>query len=238
MRAALQTVTVTLSAAISVQSAAAARQRYVRRRWCCRATSGLCIAEVNYTVICEGMVVKNKNKKKNKMRCIAWKKTRGWASCYLSLVRRAIHLSGMCGWKIQVGSTLESPGEVCNTGGKELRLFRAGGSETKKKKKSGSPRASRDMRRRVCAICPVLRCIAGRAAINAREVLILLIKVWMRGFLKAASGSNEEPAEWKHCPHVDFGLCLWIGEIRACCGDHYFWGSGRRKTLTWLHFCL
>lgn len=61
--------------------------------------------------------------------------------------------------------------------GKSYVCLEQVGVKQKKKKKSGSPRASRDMRRRVCAICPVLRCIAGRAAINAREVLILLIKV-------------------------------------------------------------
>lgn len=61
-------------------------------------------------------------------------------------------------------------------------------------KTSGKPRASGPQGPETPGFCStyVLRCIVGRAVINAREVLILLIIVCMRGLLQADSGVNEE----------------------------------------------
>lgn len=59
-----------------------------------------------------------------------------WSLSVISRLGPFISLACM-GKKTQVGSIPESLGDICNTGGKELRLFRRGGSAfragTKKK---------------------------------------------------------------------------------------------------------
>lgn len=55
------------------------------------------------------------------------------------------------------------------------------------------------MRHCLSAICALLGCKVGRVSVGAREVLILLIIVYMRGLLEAAAGPNEERR-----PRVDF----------------------------------
>lgn len=56
------------------------------------------------------------------------------------------------GKKTQVGSIPESLGDICNTGGKELRLFRRGGSAFRAGTKK-SVVDHRDLRHWVSAIC-------------------------------------------------------------------------------------
>lgn len=135
--------------------------------------------------------------------------------------------------KIQVGSIQESSGDVCSTGGKEVRLVLEEVGKNleleQQKKDSGSPRASRPQGIKMLSFCctSASQCITARAAINAGEVLIQLIRVWMRRLLQAASGPNEEPAEWLWCPPLDFGYHSWMREIR----EIVISGKGWRKTV-------
>lgn len=92
----------------------------------------------------------------------------------------------------------------------------SGAGKNKKTKGSGSPRASRPQGIKTLSFCctSASQCFTARAAINAGELLIQLIRVWMRRLLQAASGPNEEPAEWLWCPPLDFGYHSWMREIR------------------------
>lgn len=117
---------------------------------------------------------------------------KGWASCYLSLVDWAIHLSGMQGWGIQVGSTPESSGDdFCNSGWQELPLLKEVGAYLEVQ--GGmvvfqGQVGHRDLKQWVW-------CVVRRAAVSVWEILIQLIIVCVKGLLQAASGINEEPAD-------------------------------------------
>lgn len=77
----------------------------------------LCAAPVDSTVICEATAGKNKVE-------VGKKKIDKRLGCLLSVISRPSHSSlwHVCerGSKIQVSSVPESPGGVCNAGGKEL----------------------------------------------------------------------------------------------------------------------
>lgn len=140
-------------------------------------------AEVDSTVICKGMAVKKH--KPGKM-------SKGWASRYLSLVDWAIHLSGMQGWGIQVGSTPESSGDdFCNSGRKSYLCWREVGAYLEVQGEivvfQGQV-GHRDLKQWVW-------CVVRRAPVNVWEILIQLIIVCVRGLLQAATGINEEPEE-------------------------------------------
>lgn len=196
--------------------------------WCCCATSG----HVHCMIWGHCNLWSGKNKVKFTTRREK-KKTRGCTSSCLSLAEWAIHLYGMCGWKIQASESQEMP--PATPVGKSSICVEEVGHKKEKRPVVGGQVGHRELRHGACSLCLLVWCIIGKAAIDARESLILLLIVCMRGLLQADSGSNEESADQQYYPHVDFAYRLWLGEITASHGDHYFWRSDLRKPPTWIH---